>query len=64
MMARYLKNKKNVRILSLGTGRDKEKMKKTLEEQDSFNKFNNIVSTQFLKFLTDFEQTTATHLVK
>ena len=64
MMARYLKNKKNVRILSLGTGRDKEKMKKSLEEQDSFNKFNNIVSTQFLKFLTDFEQTTATHLVK
>jgi len=63
-MARYLKNKKNVRILSLGTGRDKEKMKKSLEEQDSFNKFNNIVSTQFLKFLTDFEQTTATHLVK
>lgn len=55
MMAKYLKNKKNVRLLSLGTGRDRESKEKELEDTTSFNKFNNIVSASFLAFLTDFE---------
>jgi patatin-like phospholipase/acyl hydrolase len=48
MMAKYLKGHKNVRVLALGTGRNYEKINKTLEEQGNYNKFNSLVSTRFL----------------
>jgi patatin-like phospholipase/acyl hydrolase len=64
MMAKYLKGHKNVRVLALGTGRDKEKMLRHQNEKTNFNKFDSVADTSFLQFLTDFEQTTATTLMK
>ena len=64
LMAKYLKKKKNVRVLAVGTGRDYDKMEQDLRTQTHFNKLDNVVSTKFLKFLTDFEQTTSTYIMK
>ena len=48
MMAKYLKGHKNVRVIALGTGRDKAKIEKQRKSQEEFSKFETIISAQFL----------------
>ena len=62
MMAKYLKGHKNVRLLSLGTGRDLEGIDKSLRDTKNFNKFDQIVSMKFMNFLADFDMTTVSKI--
>jgi hypothetical protein len=64
MTAKYLKGHKNVRVISLGTGRDKEGIKKDQKDTKNFNKFDQFVSFGFMKFLADFDMTMVSSLFK
>jgi hypothetical protein len=64
MMAKYLKGKKDVRVMALGTGRDQKGMEEEMREKVELHKTWTKFSTDFTKMLTDFEQTTATYMIK
>ena len=64
MMAKYLKGKKQLRVLSLGTGRDLDGMEKDKASEREFTKISAVADLSVIQFLTDYEQTTATHIMK
>ena len=60
LQAKYLQNHTNIRVMSLGTGRDIESFKAEMSKQRTWNKF----STDFTSLLTTFEQLTASSMLK
>jgi len=64
LMAKYLKGHKDVRLISLGTGRNLEQTAKDLKNTENFNKFDQIVNQGFMKFLADFDMTMVSNIFK
>ena len=62
LTAKHLKGHKNVRVISLGTGRDNEGIEKEQRDTKNFNKFDQFVSFGFMKFLADFDMTMVRNL--
>lgn len=55
MMAKYLKRKNPIRVVSVGTGRDFTAMEKLKENNNEFTKISSLVDASVLQFLTDYE---------